>query len=161
MEREVEIDRYDGEKNPFIVNSYLGGFRSKLNMFLVMLAKKWPFQSKKRILRWAGVNIGENVFISHGTYIDGRHPEKISIGDNTLIGSNTRIYGHAATMNEYRKGKVKIGEEVLIGTGSIILPGVKIGNNAKIAAGSLVNRNVEEGEFVGGTPIETIEEDHR
>ncbi len=157
MARELEIDTYDGERNPFIEKSYLGGLRSKLNMVLVMIAKVMPFQFKQRLLRMAGTEIGEDVFISHGTYIDGRHPEKISIGDNTLIGSQTRIYGHAATMDEYRMGRVDIGDGVLIGTSSIILPGVTVGDGAQIAAGSLVNRDVEEGEFVGGVPIKNLD----
>jgi acetyltransferase-like isoleucine patch superfamily enzyme len=57
----------------------------------------------------------------------------------------------------HRTGKVIIGKNVLIGANATILPGVTIGDNAVISAGSLVNHNVPAGAFVGGVPAKIIE----
>ena len=80
----------------------------------------------------------------------------ISVGDNTVIGNMTSILAHEFLVHEWRKGPVKIGKNVMIGAMTLVLPGVTIGDGATIAAYSLVNRNVEPGDFVGGVPIKTI-----
>jgi acetyltransferase-like isoleucine patch superfamily enzyme len=84
----------------------------------------------------------------------------IEIGRNTTIGYGATILAHEATQKEFRTGKVEIGEDVLIGANTTVLPGVKIGDNATISANSLINRDVKEGEFVGGVPVEKIERDN-
>lgn len=159
MSRDLEITKYQDDKNALSHRPHPTHIlRTNLNMLLVSIGRRLPFQLKNRFFEWAGTELGENVYICYGVWIDGNHPEKVSIGDNTTVGGGTRILAHEATQNEYRTGKVKIGKNVLIGTDTLILPGVEIGDNAKIAAKSLVNRDVKEGEFVGGVPIETIEE---
>ncbi len=51
---------------------------------------------------------------------------------------------------------MKIGKNVMIGALGLVMPGVKIGDNAKIAAYSLVNKNVKPNSFVGGVPVREI-----
>src|SRR5699024_12251927 len=87
---------------------------------------------------------------------DTMFPEKISIGDNTIIGYNTTILAHEYLINEYRVGDVKIGNNVLIGANTTILPGVEICDNAIISAASLVHKNVEENTFVGCNHMKLI-----
>lgn len=53
-------------------------------------------------------------------------------------------------------GKVIIGNYVYIGSGSLIMPGVTIGNNALIAAGSIVTKSVPPRTVVAGNPARTI-----
>ena len=60
-------------------------------------------------------------------------PEKISIGENSVIGYNTTILAHEYLIKEYRLGEVRIGENVLIGANTTILPGVTIGDGAVVA----------------------------
>ncbi|GAF09144.1 bacterial transferase hexapeptide domain protein [Paenibacillus pini JCM 16418] len=90
---------------------------------------------------------------------DGRcvFPEKITVGDNSVIGYNTTILAHEYLIDEYRLGEVIIGERVLIGANTTILPGVTIGDGAVVAAGSVVHKDVEAGAFVGGNPLRVIE----
>ena len=64
---------------------------------------------------------------------------------------------HEFLIKELRVGKIQIGADVMIGANTTILPGVTIGDKAVIAAGSLVNRDVQPGEFVGGVPIRTLQ----
>ena len=53
-------------------------------------------------------------------------------------------------------GCIEIMDNVFIGSGSIILGGVRIGPNAIVAAGSMVNKDVPEGSIVGGCPAKVI-----
>ncbi|WP_375546973.1 acyltransferase [Paenibacillus sp.] len=59
-------------------------------------------------------------------------------------------------MHEYRLGEVSIGDHVLIGANTTILPGVTIGDGAVVAAGSVVHKDVAAGAFVGGNPLRVI-----
>ena len=88
--------------------------------------------------------------------VDIMFPEKIKVGRNSIIGYNTTILAHEYLINEYRLGEVEIGDEVMIGANTTILPGVKIGDHAVISAGTVVHKDVPEGAFVGGNPMRII-----
>lgn len=88
--------------------------------------------------------------------MDLMFPERITIGKNSIIGYNTTILCHEYLIDEYRLGDVVIGDRVMIGANSTILPGVMIGDDAIVSAGSLVIRDVPAGAFVGGNPAEII-----
>ena len=83
-------------------------------------------------------------------------PELIHVGNNSIIGYNTSILCHEYLIHEYRLGEVHIGDNVMIGAGSIILAGVTIGDGAVVGAGSVVHKNVEAGSFVTGNPLRVI-----
>lgn len=53
-------------------------------------------------------------------------------------------------------GKVVIGDYVYIGSGALIMPGVTIGNNVLIAAGSVVTKSIPSGSVVAGNPARII-----
>lgn len=88
--------------------------------------------------------------------VDVFFPEKITVGDNTIIGYNTTILAHEYLIKEYRLGEVRIGSNVMIGANCTILPGVTIGDHAVIAAGSVVHKDVAPGSFVAGHPLRVI-----
>lgn len=77
-------------------------------------------------------------------------PEKITVGDNSIIGYNTTFLAHEYLIREYRLGEIVIGNEVMIGANTTILPGVLIGDGAIVSAGTLVHKDVPSGAFVGG-----------
>lgn len=83
-------------------------------------------------------------------------PERISVGDDTIIGFNTTILAHEYLVDEYRLGDVKIGSSVMIGANSTILPGVTIGDGAVVSAMTLVNKDVPAGAMAGGNPMRII-----
>lgn len=134
--------------------------RTLFDLPIVFVARYLPLHFKDRVLSLMGMDISEGVSIAFEVDFDVFRPQLISIGENTTIGYDSTILTHEATQDEFRYGEVEIGKNVLIGAETLILPGVKIGDNATISAKSLVNRDVKEGEFVGGTPIETISENH-
>lgn len=102
------------------------------------------------------MKIGEKTAFALMVVPDTMFPEKISVGKNTVIGYNTTILAHEYLITEYRLGEVKIGNEVMIGANSTILPGVEIGDGAIVSAGTLVHRDVPAGSFVGGNPMQLI-----
>lgn len=83
----------------------------------------------------------------------------ITIGDDVLLGPNVGLYtaNHALDPRERAAGAcwarpITIGNSVWIGGGVIILPGVTIGDNSVIGAGSVVTRDVPAGVIVAGNP---------
>ncbi|MDC0111085.1 N-acetyltransferase [Emcibacteraceae bacterium] len=97
------------------------------------------------------VVIGNNVTIKNGVQIwDG-----LTIEDNVFIGPNVTftndLYPRSKVpMESIPKTIIKMGAS--IGANATILPGIVIGGNAMIGAGSVVTRNVNEGSIVKGNP---------
>ena len=87
---------------------------------------------------------------------DVMFPERIKVGDNSIIGYNTTILAHEYLIDEYRLGDVVIGDRVMIGANTTILPGITIGNGAIVSAATLVHKDVPAGAFVGENPMNII-----
>ena len=131
--------------------------RVVFNFIVIYACRFMPSLALKRaLLRLTGMKVGRNVSIGLGAMFDIFFPELIEIGDNTIIGYNAAILAHEFLIHEWRKGKVKVGRNVMIGARSLILPGVEIGDGATVAACSLVNRDVPPGAFVGGVPARVL-----
>jgi maltose O-acetyltransferase len=88
---------------------------------------------------------------------------RVTIGAGTQIGPAVQIYAadHPRDPDERRAGlelgrPVAIGRNVWIGGGTIILPGVSIGDDAIVGAGSVVTRNVVAGARVAGNPARAL-----
>lgn len=97
-----------------------------------------------------GVKIGKNVWISQYVYIDEIHPEAVTICDNVTIGLRSSIFTHfywGRRRHSNGPRHVIIEEGVFIGPHCLILPGVRIGRNSVIRAGTVVTRNVPENTF--------------
>lgn len=156
---------------------YLDLVLFKLNLISVLI----PFHSvRKLIYRICGVKIGKNSFIhmgvrfyypagvklGHGTiigdhaFLDGRAP--LLIGDNVDIASQVLIYNSQHDVHsdgfDPADGVVEIGDYAFIGPRAVILPGVKIGRGAVVAAGAVVTNDVKDFEIVGGVPAKPIGE---
>lgn len=112
--------------------------------------KNWIYRTFLRM------KVGEDTAFALMVMVDLMFPEKIKVGRNSVIGYNTTILTHEYLIKEYRLGEVYIGDEVLIGANSTILPGVTIGDGAIVSAGTLVHKDVPAGSFVGGNPMRMI-----
>ena len=83
----------------------------------------------------------------------------VEIGDKLATGPYVKILGprHPSLGYGGSEGrKTVIGNNVWISTGSIILFGVEIGDNAVVSAGSVVTKDVPAGAFVGGNPARNL-----
>ncbi|WP_339060441.1 acyltransferase [Tepidibacillus marianensis] len=102
------------------------------------------------------MEIGEKSAIALMVMMDTMFPERIHVGDNSIIGYNTTILAHEYLLNEYRLGDVYVGSNVMIGANSLILPGVTIGDYSIVGAGSVVTKDVPPHAFVAGNPAKLI-----
>lgn len=125
---------------------------------VIEIARITPFLAMKNWLyrHLLHMKVGERTAFALKVVPDTMFPERISVGDDTIIGYNTTILAHEYLIDEYRLGDVKIGSRVMVGANSTILPGVTIGDDAVVSAMTLVNRDVPAGAMVGGNPMQII-----
>ena len=103
--------------------------------------------------------IGKNVFINFGCHFQDQGG--IYIGDDVLIGSQTVLATINHGMLEENRAdnypaQIRIGKKAWIGAHVTILPGVTIGDNAIVAAGAVVTKDVPANAVVGGVPARII-----
>lgn len=105
------------------------------------------------------LSIGKNVFINFDcTFLA---LGGITIEDNVLIGPKVSLLseGHPLNPSERQSlvpGKIHIKRNAWIGANAIILPGVTVGENAVVAAGAVVSKDVTDNTVVGGVPAKII-----
>lgn len=108
----------------------------------------------------ANVTIGTGTIIGDRCFLDGR--AKLTIGNNVDIASQVLIYNseHDISSDGFDpiEEPVEIEDYVFIGPRAIILPGVKIGKGAVVAAGAVVTTDVKPFDVVGGVPAKQIGE---
>lgn len=106
------------------------------------------------------ISIGEGTIIGQNAFLDGR--DKLIIGKHVDIASDVMIYNSEHNINSENFdpvcAPVTIGDYCFIGPRAIILPGVRIGKGAVIAAGAVVVKNVDDYAIVGGVPAHVIGE---
>jgi maltose O-acetyltransferase len=105
-----------------------------------------------------GLQVGRGVYIARGCYFDPGYAWLISIGDETTLGPGVTILTHDAApklrTGYSRIAPVRIGARVFIGANTTILPGVTVGDDAIVGAGSVVRQDVPAGTVVAGNPAE-------
>ena len=104
------------------------------------------------------ITIGKDTIIGDHCFLDGRAP--LIIGNHVDIASHVLIYNDEHDINSpsfgNSFGKVEIGDYVFIGPRAIILPNIKIGKGAVVAAGAIVTKDIPEKEIWGGVPAKKI-----
>jgi len=91
--------------------------------------------------------------------------ELLTIGNRVTVSSDVTFITHDGVgwlfpdeqgRRHYWLARIEIGDDVFVGAGSTIMPGVRIGNRCVVAAGSVVTRSVPDGSVVGGNPAKII-----
>ncbi|HFJ9405338.1 MULTISPECIES: acyltransferase [Bacillus] len=147
-----------GENSLWNVYKTVSFWKVMKNFMIIQIARYTPFLSVKNWLyrTFLRMKVGKKTSFALMVMPDIMFPEKITVGENSIIGYNTTLLAHEYLIREYRLGEIVIGNEVMIGANTTILPGVKIGDGAIVSAGTLVHKDVPSGAFVGGNPMRVI-----
>jgi acetyltransferase-like isoleucine patch superfamily enzyme len=106
----------------------------------------WMIQNKD------GLKLGYKTDIGAFTYINAKNG--VIIEDFVQVGSHCSLYSISTIDN--KKGKIILKKNCKIGSHSVIMPGVTIGENAIIGAFSFVNRDVPDNVVAAGVPAKAI-----
>jgi len=139
---------WPGAKSPLVVAR---------NYLAILLARVSPsLRLKNWLFRRLGMSVGPGVAWGLESTPDVLWPERISVGADAIVGYDATLLCHEFLQDEYRLGDVVVGERAMIGAGAVVLPGVEIGADARVAANSLVADDVPPGATVAGVPAEVV-----
>jgi acetyltransferase-like isoleucine patch superfamily enzyme len=120
---------------------------------------KYPEFDEKDMTKWnwmcqhhEDLKLGKYVDIGAFTYINAKNG--VEMGDNVQIGSHCSIYSISTIDN--KEGKVVIKKNARIGTHSVVMPGVTVGENSIIGAFSFVNKDVPDNVIAVGIPAKVV-----
>ncbi len=112
-----------------------------------------------------GLKVGKGITVMAGTKF-GSEPYLITLGDRVRISSDVRFVTHDGGTWAFRReegyekvvcfGKIAVGDDTFIGMGAIIMPGITIGKNCVIGAGSIVTMDIPDGTVAAGVPAKVI-----
>jgi serine O-acetyltransferase len=166
---EADLFRYGGLTGTkgFLKGLTIPGFRYIYFLRKVSASKRlslrWIFFNflKNRYSYKYGFQIPSSTEIGAGLYIG--HFGTIIINGKTKIGKNCNI-AHSVTIGQANRGKLKgypiIGDNVWVGTGSVIVGNIKIGSNVLITPNSFINIDVPDYSIVIGNPCKIIKKDN-
>lgn len=129
--------------------------------FRILNKLYWHYcKSPLEYARHIGVEIGDDNLIGYDHW--GSEPYLIKVGNHCQL-TNCKIFTHGGSQCIRDKhpdfdcfGKVNIGDYVYIGSNSLIMPGVTIGNNVLVAAGSVVTKSIPDNVVIAGNPAKII-----
>jgi acetyltransferase-like isoleucine patch superfamily enzyme len=107
------------------------------------------------------IEVGDNVFMNGGTFIDSKGG--VTIGNSVGIAEYVRILTHTHSESNHAErtyGRVIIGDYAKIYAGAMIFYGIRIGEQAIVAAGAVVTKDVPANQVVAGIPAEILRDRH-
>lgn len=130
-----------------------------MNSFVARFFRRKPQQMVERLIA-KGMVVGRKCSIQEGVIFDESYCWLISLGDNVTLAPFTYLLAHDASMIKHlgyaRIGRVKIEDGVFVGARTVILPGVTIGRNSIIGAGSIVTRSIPSDVVAAGNPARVV-----
>lgn len=126
----------------------------------VAAARTLPRSIRQKYDQWLRrrlwkMEIDPTAWISETAYVDRTWPRGIHIGADCVIGHEASILTHDMIRGVYLD--TRIGQGTVIGARSIVMPGVKIGDNCLIEPGSVILSDLEAGAHVGGNPAKPVD----
>jgi maltose O-acetyltransferase len=107
-----------------------------------------------------GLRLGKGVSFQDGIFLDPEHCFLIAIGDDCVFAPNVRIVAHDAStkfvVGHTKLGRVTIGNRCFLGDSVLVLPGVEIGDDCIIGAGSVVVKSIPARSVAAGNPAKVI-----
>lgn len=144
-----------------------GMLRTIKNLFAVRIANT-SYGGKLKYLRKRGARIGDRTRLNCSVSAFGTEPYMVTVGENCLFAYGVNFFTHDGGVKVlsdlgYFKGErmdiiapITVGNNVYIGTGAYIMPGVNIGDNCVIGAGAIVTRDIPENSVAVGVPARVI-----
>jgi exopolysaccharide acyltransferase PssR len=115
---------------------------------IVITIRYWVFTEVYKM------NIDKSARISFGTKLDKTHPKGINIGEETYLASGVIVFSHDYSRS--LKTDTYIGKRCFIGANAIIMAGIKIGDEVIVGSGSIVTKDVASNSIVVGNPAKII-----
>ena len=142
------------------IERFGAGVRNRLLQLLALYAPG-ARTLRPALHRLRGVKVGEGAFIGTDAIIETAQPHLVAIGRGSVIGIRAVIIAHFRSETAEPEAApagptVRIGDDVFIGPGVIVLPNVTIGDGAVVNAGSVVTRSVPPLTMVQGNPASPI-----
>ncbi len=109
---------------------------------------KWNWMCQHR----EGLKLGKNCDIGAFCYINAKYG--VEIQEDVQLGSHCSIYSHSTV--DDKKGKITIKKNARIGSHSVVMPGVTIGENSIIGAFSFVNKDIPDNVIAFGIPAKVV-----
>ena len=129
------------------------------NYLVILFCRICPsLRLKNWLYRRIGITVGHRVSWGLEATPDVFWPELLTVKDDAIIGYDSTLLCHEFLYDEVRTGPVVIGERAMIGAGAIVLPGIIVGDDAQVAANSLVTSDVPPGTTVAGVPATPLTE---
>lgn len=121
------------------------------------------------VLRRIGCHVGKDVFIGGSLWIDSGHADLITIGDHAHVDARCILLCHKRDLSNYyvgddyhklpyKTGAINIGKGCSVGTDTLVMPGVTIGEGAIVGAGSLVTRDIPAWTIATGRPAKVVKQ---
>jgi len=162
----TRVDRLDRHPTPGVPNSLWRWPDAKppvrvvYNYVLVWLVRVVPsLRTRNWLLRRLGATVEPGVAWGLEATPDVFWPELVTLREGAIVGYDATLLCHEFLREEYRTGRVVVGEGAMVGAGAVVLPGVEVGAGAQVAANSLVTEDVPPGTTVAGVPAEPVERD--
>ncbi|OGC45116.1 hypothetical protein A2V49_02320 [candidate division WWE3 bacterium RBG_19FT_COMBO_34_6] len=120
----------------------------------------WPVHFTSYVTGYKNIKMGKLCSPGSNFHQYIQAVNKIVLGDNVLMGPGVTIISSDHDFEDFNKHKdsypIIIGNDVWLGANVVILPGVKIGNNCIVGAGSVVTKNIPDNSVAAGVPCKVI-----
>jgi carbonic anhydrase/acetyltransferase-like protein (isoleucine patch superfamily) len=132
----------------------LMGYLYVTHLWPLINASLVPVNLRAMAFGLLGARIGSGVMIG-GKILDA---SLVEIGANTMLGEDSILTAHAVEGDRVDLGRIVVGRNVTVGARSVILPDVRVGDNAIVAVGAVVTKGtrIGAGEVWGGVPARKI-----